>query len=637
MPATSGSPTQIATSQPTKVALSGTPADQFQGGDLGYVQEEFVAGRCALFALVPTGGPAVNGSTVLSVYQNSAARWVSLALVAPSSTLVVPNIAALAALDAAGFPSGQLVNVQTLRSAGYFVLDKSSPATPDNITVVAALNASGNWLREKNVSMSWTYQVTWYVDPTAGDDEAVGNTALTAIKTVAELARRLTLCANGTTYVINVLGDIPVTDSFVPTVTLAGNPSATTTVLTSGTTFQFIGVRTVVRSGTFAAGTQQTDPTRAAATAQAEAVDAGVATWATDVGNMIVNQDSKTAWVLTAKGGGTTARVTDWVTSAFAWTTAPAVGNTYSVVTLTRWRAPFSVQGAAQGAQTLVAQILFDNFHFDNLQLQRLSYGSAAIVFTRTCKFSNEQASLAGAPTNTLNLPCGLVQNMKARLVMTAAMIMNYGTGVAGVTLSLGGSSSVFNPGSGAIKARFFYGDGNVFFQGLCIQAGWVQVGTSSGEPPTGGVNFGTASSNGGWLGIYNDYDLPGGSGILAAIQVGKLNTATIVNSVYGVGDGVTVIRGLYVRDGARVGVLSTIFERGSGSETTTTCWNLQASGAAQQLDIDSLAVTLPNITASAGAVLPATAACTTFNQYRTTFTRNMQNYANAGGIFKYA
>ena len=68
MPATSGSPTQIATSQPTKAALSNTPADQFQSGDLGYVQEELVAGRCPLFSLVQSGGPTVDGTLVLVGY-----------------------------------------------------------------------------------------------------------------------------------------------------------------------------------------------------------------------------------------------------------------------------------------------------------------------------------------------------------------------------------------------------------------------------------------------------------------------------------------------------------------------------------------------------------------------------------------
>lgn len=548
--------------------------------------------------------------------------------------------AALGARDASKLEDGARGWTAAQRDEWALVKNAVAGTVADGITIVAATGGGPNafWMRQQLSEVYWAYQATWYQDSVAGNDDAQGDVLGAPVKTVAEIARRLRFGKNGTTYVVNVLNDVPVTDSFTPNTTLVGAGSATTTTLTYGTTFQFLGQRTTTRSGTFAAGTQQTDPTRAAATAQAEAVDAGVASWATDVGNLIVNQDGKTAWVISAKGGGNTARVGDWVTSAFAWTaTPPAAGNTYSVVTLTRWRAPFGVQGQAQGAQTLTAPILFDNFHFDNIQLQRLVYGSSSIVFARTCKFSNEQALLAGAATNTFNLPTGLVQNARTRLVISAGMLMNYGTGVAAPTLSLSGSSTVFNPGSVAYKCRFFMGDGPVFFQGMCIQGGWIQVGTSTGESPGAGVNFGSASSNGFWNGIYNDFDLPAGSGIAAAIQVGKTNSACVVNSIYGVGDGVTVIRGLYVRDSGKVTILSTIFEQGSGSETTTTCWNLQPSAGAAQIDINALVQTMTDINAAAGAVLPVKQNCTTFNNYRVLFTRNMLDWGTGAGVTKFA
>jgi len=81
MPSTSGSPTQIATSAETKAELSGDPVDQFKSGDLGWVQSELVQPHGPLYALVkPGGGPPVNGTTVLAVFEQPTMRWVSLSL-----------------------------------------------------------------------------------------------------------------------------------------------------------------------------------------------------------------------------------------------------------------------------------------------------------------------------------------------------------------------------------------------------------------------------------------------------------------------------------------------------------------------------------------------------------------------------
>lgn len=556
--------------------------------------------------------------------------------------LNVLTVALLGAADAGHLEDGAIGWTADVRDQWVLVKNALAGTAADGVSIIAATGAgvSAFWMRQNISDPYWAYQTTWYVDPAAGSDLVQGNAPGSALKTVAEIARRVKYAKNGNTYVVNLLGDVPVTDSFTPTYQLIGASSATNTVLTFGASFQFVGQRTVVRSGTIAAGTQQTDPTRAAATAQAEVVDAGVVSWAADVGNLIVNQDGKTAWVLTAKGGGNTARVTDWVTSAFAWVAAnvpPLPGNTYDVVTLTRFRAPISLP-SVQGAQTLTAPFVFDNCHLDNCQLARMTYGSGSLLFYRTCKISNEQASLAGAATNTLNFPSSTITLAKARTILTASLIQNYGTGISACSLANEGQSTSFNPGSGIIKTRIFYGVTPTPLFGVCIQAGWVQNGISSGDLTSGfGPTVGSLGGSGAWLGIYNDFDLPAGSGMTAAIQVAKLNTMSFLNSVYGVQDAATPAAGLQVRDGARVNVYSGIFEQGSGSETTTTCWNLQPSGAGTAINLDALATTLPGLNASAGAVLPAALACVTFNNYRVLFNRNMVNWNNAGGILKYA
>ena len=136
MPATSGSPTQIATSQPTKAALSNTPADQFQSGDLGYVQEELTAGNCPLYGLVSTGGLPVDGTTVLSVYQNTSARWTQLSrLTSPTSILVMPTgtDADASRIQAAGAAMG-LVGGRVILGAGAYSVT-SDVTTASNVTV----------------------------------------------------------------------------------------------------------------------------------------------------------------------------------------------------------------------------------------------------------------------------------------------------------------------------------------------------------------------------------------------------------------------------------------------------------------------------------------------------------------------
>ena len=186
MPATSGSPTQIATSQPTKAALSNTPADQFQSGDLGYVQEELTAARCPLFALVQSGGPAVDGLLVLSVFQNAAALWVSLTLAA-SGMIEAANAAALATIPTSTLPLGVLAWIDTYRTwarldsttnAGALVADE----------VFAADVGTRRWVRLETPRGAWREPLI-YCDPTNGNNENPGTLAA-PVKDAAEFFRR---------------------------------------------------------------------------------------------------------------------------------------------------------------------------------------------------------------------------------------------------------------------------------------------------------------------------------------------------------------------------------------------------------------------------------------------------------------
>lgn len=80
MPITSGSPTQIKTSVDTKAELSGTPADQFDDGDSGWVKSEVGQPHGPFYAIQKSGGPPVDGTTVLAVFEQPTQRWVSWSL-----------------------------------------------------------------------------------------------------------------------------------------------------------------------------------------------------------------------------------------------------------------------------------------------------------------------------------------------------------------------------------------------------------------------------------------------------------------------------------------------------------------------------------------------------------------------------
>lgn len=635
MPATSGSPTQIATSQPTKVALSNTPSDQFQGGDLAYVQEEFVAGRCALYALVQTGGPAVNGVTVLAVYQNANARWVALSLVAPSGTLVVPNIAALQALDSAGYPSGQLVNVQTLRSAGYFVLDKDSTATPDNITVVDALNATGNWVREENTALSWTYQTTWYVDPAAGNDEGTGATPATALKTVAELARRLTCVYQNAIYTANLLGDIPNTDAFVDRRRLV---TGATTATTYGSSIVFQGVRTVVETITTAAGTKQTDPTTAAASAQAEVVRTAGTWTAASVGKLVVDATGNTAWILTEKDAATTARVTDWITSGDAWAAAPGVGDNATVCSVTKFRAPVVTGGNGIGATPSgSAAVIFRDVEFDDVGNNvRPIVNQGATIFMSRVVVSNSNGGtsmrlIAAGSTGYAQLTGVLIYNVNG-----TNSIQQF---VSGHT-NAPGHALLWTFGNGGRRIRLTLSSSTTSLAGICMQAGWVDCAATTaffGGP----LHTISGASSGQWYGCYGDYGTIATAQV-AAVQVSAGGRVRVEGSLYGTQVGTAApggVSGLASQNGGLIWLPKNMLKAGAGPMTVL-CFNLVPAGTGTEFFLDGLASTVGSITAAdGGLVLPISIVCTTWAQYigavPNGWARNMRNPSNNGGFYQ--
>jgi len=140
---------------------------------------------------------------------------------------------------------GETIFVSTVK--GYFVLDKTSAATVNGISVIAAVGG-GRWHRLLYHSYSrWATQATWYIDPVNGNDENAGSTLGTAIKTLSEWCRRVGYHVVQTAMTVNILSDLGVTDT----------PSATILVGSSGSIL-FLGTPTAIYTSTGAGVTVTT-------------------------------------------------------------------------------------------------------------------------------------------------------------------------------------------------------------------------------------------------------------------------------------------------------------------------------------------------------------------------------------------
>lgn len=113
--------------------------------------------------------------------------WQALGM-ASAAHLAVDDKPALLALS--GFPEGTTVWVKQLLTWWHYRATR--PAAEDGITVVYVANG-GCWIRDTLFfhAIQWQNRATWHIDFDNGDDWAVGLTQATAIKTFAELYRRV--------------------------------------------------------------------------------------------------------------------------------------------------------------------------------------------------------------------------------------------------------------------------------------------------------------------------------------------------------------------------------------------------------------------------------------------------------------
>lgn len=607
MPNVSGSPTQIATSAATLVELSNTPVDQFRAGDMGYVAATRNTSTGPLFILVTDSPlPTVNGTTVLSVYQQPNMRWVALTVIGSgaSSILYVANLTELAALTDAAMPDGQLVWVRTLQA--FFNLSKTSGATADAITVVTALSGgAARWLRNlTNRGTTWRFQTQWYVDPAAGNDENTGATNVTALKTVAELSRRLQVLTQGTTYTCDLLGNIPSTDRFNWTPTFV-DPSTGTGFNQRGV-FTIRGQMTVSRSGTLTGATTQTTTS-----AQASAVDAGVADWTADIGNMIVvtggAQTGETAWVA-ANLGGNTARVSSWTTAAGTGVgVVPVNGSTYNVVTLTTW----SCEGTIDAAKDSMI------FTFENIEMR--SPGGNAVAFISS-----------GAAFRPIRTKINSAANSSPPLICDSALFRSSCFAQVGTT-ALGPGSMQLTSGVSYVgtagcmvlnlQVELLYGT-QWRFSDTLYQGTRLQLANSGSAAAQGG--YAILSGNSGFF----DWDRnAAANGRDAAISVEGIGWVGITGFVFG-SSAVANTYGVRVEAGGQLMVASQGGVAG-----------ISVAGAAAAIRFDDPGIGAATGTAipplTAGAAVPAVSPLTTWaNWAAAPFNSYVMSYRNGARIY---
>lgn len=475
-------------------------------------------------------------------------------------------------------PTDHLANntsVKVLTLGDRWILDRLSNLTVDNITVVDA-NGEGQWLRQQEVNPRWSRQLTWEID-SAADPENTGSTGSPI--PLGEWCRRVRMSTGGT-YTLNVIGSIATTDIFAPSISVVPATAAT-----SSTRINVVGTRTVLASGTFSATTS----TVTATNTQGTVTDVSI-TWSTYLGRHIrvtSGPVSGTVAVILKDLGGGTAMVSEWGTEAGLGTitAAPGAGVTFEIVAEPTWPIPIApLNPLAAGALPSISTGIV-------VELQNFE-------ITTAVGLPGTQFNFRGCRHLTAVPAIGDFSNIN---FISSAWFFSSLTSA----LSIQQSSAAIVLG-GAVNARF-----RVFLNGLLRISNFVMTGSSiqSGSgaffPGRGVVNMPTGTK-------FGVFDGPAGE---PSLDIRRQMMFMVGGTLYGSGNTVATS----VKDDGEVCVNSTL----TPTLTGTT-----------ELSLEGVGTALPGLEASAGAVLPAAAALTTWAQWAAApFTRNVINYTKGSKI----
>jgi hypothetical protein len=166
-----------------------------------------------------------------------------MSAVSGSPTQVKTSCATLAEMGGTpddAFLDGEVAYVSSVRR--YFQIVRDDPTLAANgSAVIATFSGNGYWVALDFQSDAWSYQPTWYIDGTNGNDENDGATSVTALRSWAEFRRRVRLLAvSMTVYILSDLAEV-VTGTFSTTLpsnilTIEGVPTVLATS-TNVTTF----------------------------------------------------------------------------------------------------------------------------------------------------------------------------------------------------------------------------------------------------------------------------------------------------------------------------------------------------------------------------------------------------------------
>lgn len=619
----------------TPAELTSLPTQSLRYYDFASVDSLKTSPGGALFFYDPLAVNTIDNVTVIGT-KNGTGRWLSfiiyggLARMLAVDTIALASASRLVDLDDSLLLESQTVYVRSVRT--FFRLSKNIAGyTSDNITIATALSGgNARWLRQDAIDLSWNFQTVWYVDPVAGNDENQGNAPAAALKTVSEFSRRLTLVLQNTGFIVNILGDIPNTDNYVDRRRLFGGTSG---AAASGSVITFQGQLVVSQAITLAAGSQQTLPTRAAATAQAEAV-LGAGNWAAaDVGKLIVDGAGNTAFVLSEKTLGANARVTDWIASNDTYAAAPVEGAA-TTNTLTKWRAPVVIGGNGISPQPTTAYaVSFRYLDFDDVGNNiRPIVNQGAVCFFSRCRISNANGGtalrfFAAGTFGFCQMTGCLVQNTSP--ISLASFTLGHANAPGLVVL--------WTFGNGFRNLLAVLSSSPNALLGACVQNGNIDC-SSTTQFYSGPVHTLASTTTGQWVGVYNDFNTFA-TAIVGAVSVNAGARVRVEGSVYGTAVGTASAGGMSGLASLNGGVMW-LPKNMDAAVTATKCFNLVPAGAGTEFYLDALATTVGSITnANQGAVLPVTAACTSFAQLIAAvpggYARNMRNPANQGGFYQ--
>lgn len=206
-----------------------------------------------------------------------------------------------------------------------FVLQQSA-LTVDNITVIAASGKGGfQWVRLSQRNLVWEAQASWAINTSTGSDEGDGSGGA-PLKTVSELARRLSYATLRAAVTATVIGNMASTDT------------ATFTFYTAaGGSFSLVGTPTVLYTGTLSGvGAAGAAPSTGDNTISDAAITGGsfTAAGAMAVGVMF-SRTSGTAcsWFMVKDKGGTTGRIS-YPMSSIVTPQTIIIGDSYNFAQL---------------------------------------------------------------------------------------------------------------------------------------------------------------------------------------------------------------------------------------------------------------------------------------------------------------